>query len=59
MGKEKKEVKTENRSVTDPETVQEEIRTLAYQLFRECGCVHGHDVEHWLEAERRVHERPK
>ena len=24
----------------------------AYQLFLESGCVHGHDVEHWLRAER-------
>lgn len=57
MGKETKEVKKENHSVTDPETVQEEIRTLAHQLFCEGGCRHGRDVEHWLEAERRVLSR--
>mgnify|MGYP003395958882 CR=1 FL=1 len=38
----------------DQEAAQEEIRALAYQLFCECGCEYGHDLEHWLEAERRV-----
>ena len=59
MDKEKKEVTIENRSATDLETVQEEIRALAYQLFCECGCAHGHDVEHWLEAERQARSRHK
>lgn len=57
MGKEKQAVKKENPSVTDPEIVQDEIRALAYQLFCEGGCGHGRDVEHWVEAERRVLER--
>jgi DUF2934 family protein len=43
----------------DKENVQEEIRTLAYQLFCECGCEQGHDLEHWLEAERKVLEQLK
>lgn len=38
----------------DQDAAQEEIRALAYQLFCECGCEYGHDLEHWLEAERRV-----
>lgn len=59
MGKETKDVMKENQSVTGPETVQEEIRTLAYQLFCECGCTYGHDVEHWIEAERQVCSRQK
>lgn len=54
MSKEKKEVKKGNPSETGRETVQAEIRALAYELFCECGCAHGHDVEHWLEAERLV-----
>lgn len=57
MGKETKAVKKENQAVPDPEIVQEEIRALAYQLFCEGGCGHGHDVEHWIEAERRVQKR--
>lgn len=32
-------------------------RLLAYQLFCECGCAHGQDVEYRLEAERRVLEK--
>lgn len=43
----------------DQESVQDEIRNVAYQLFCECGCEHGYDLEHWLEAERRVLERLK
>ena len=54
MSKEKKEVKNGNPSETGRETVQAEICALAYALFCESGCTHGHDVEHWLEAERRV-----
>lgn len=38
----------------DQDAAQEEIRALAYQLFCECGYEYGHDLEHWLEAERRV-----
>jgi hypothetical protein len=56
MGKEKKsqETKEGNEPGTEREGAQEEIRALAYQLFCECGCEHGHDEDHWLEAERRV-----
>jgi hypothetical protein len=28
-----------------------EIARRAYELFLSRGAVHGHDVEHWLEAE--------
>lgn len=54
MSKEKKDAKTGNSSGTDCEIAQGDIRDLAYQLFCGQGCEHGHDVEHWLEAERRV-----
>ncbi len=37
--------------------LQQEIAQLAYTLFCQCGYEHGHDVEHWAEAERRVLER--
>lgn len=43
----------------DQDAAQEEIRTLAYQLFCECGCEQGHDLVHWLEAERKVVGRLK
>lgn len=37
--------------------LQEEIRRLAYTFYCEGGYEHGHDFEHWIEAERRVLER--
>ncbi len=49
----------EAEPTVDHEAIQEDIRTLAYQLFRECGCDGGHDLQHWLEGERRVLERLK
>lgn len=57
MSKEKKEATKGNLSGTNRKAAQEDIQALAYQLYCECGCAHGHDVEHWLEAERRVLER--
>lgn len=37
--------------------LQQEIEQLAYTFFCQCGYEHGHDLEHWAEAERRVLER--
>lgn len=45
----KKEVTSEPRVPTD-----EEISLRAHQLWLEHGCPHGHDVEHWLEAQRQL-----
>ena len=39
------------------EHLREQIEQLAYQLFCECGYEHGHDLEHWAEAERRIREQ--
>jgi Protein of unknown function (DUF2934) len=36
------------------ELTEEIIRKRAYQLFELHGCQHGHDMEHWLEAEAEV-----
>ena len=36
------------------ELTEEIIRKRAYELFELHGCQHGHDVEHWLEAEAEV-----
>ena len=36
------------------ELTEEIIRQRAYALFEAHGCEHGHDVEHWLEAEAQV-----
>jgi len=39
----------------------DEIRQLAYSLWQEEGCPHGHEVQHWLKAESiwQVKHRPK
>ena len=39
------------------EQLREQIEQLAYQFFCQCGYEHGHDLEHWAEAERRVFEQ--
>lgn len=39
------------------EQLQEEIQQLAYQFYCQCGNEHGHDLDHWVEAERLVLER--
>lgn len=41
----------------DQDQLREEIQQLAYTLFCRCGYEHGHDLEHWVEAERQVLER--
>lgn len=30
---------------------EEQIRSLAYNIWQEEGCPHGRNVEHWLKAE--------
>ncbi len=30
---------------------EDEIRIIAYHIWEEEGCCHGHDCEHWLKAE--------
>ena len=37
----------------DPQ-VMTRIQQRAYRLFEAGGCRHGHDLEHWLEAERQI-----
>jgi len=33
------------------DSAEQQIRMLAYQICEERGCVDGHDVDDWLEAE--------
>ena len=40
--------------VSSVELTEEIIRNRAYALFEAHGCLHGHDVEHWLAAEAEV-----
>jgi hypothetical protein len=37
----------------DPQLISR-IQQRAYVLFQACGCEHGHDLEHWLEAARQI-----
>jgi hypothetical protein len=32
----------------------EQIRVRAHQLWEQAGRPHGHDVEHWLQAEKEI-----
>lgn len=41
------------------ESMEEEIRSLAYQLYCESGYQDGRDHEHWLQAEQRVKAHKK
>ena len=41
------------------ESMEEEIRSLAYQLYCEGGYQDGHDFEHWLQAEQQVQAHKK
>jgi len=36
------------------ESMEDEIRSLAYQLYCEGGYQNGRDVEYWLQAEKQV-----
>lgn len=36
----------------------EDIACRAYELFLREGGRHGHDLDHWLEAERQILDRP-
>jgi len=37
--------------------IHDEIARVAYELYKERGRVHGHDLEDWLEAEKVVMEK--
>jgi Protein of unknown function (DUF2934) len=34
----------------------EDIEVRAYELYLDCGCGDGHELQHWLEAERQLSE---
>ena len=41
------------------EKLRGQIEQLAYTFYCQCGYEHGHDIEHWLEAEGRVLEHTR
>jgi hypothetical protein len=54
-----KQQKTASAPSTTRESMENEIRSLAYQLYCEGGYQDGRDLEYWLEAEQRVMVRRK
>jgi Protein of unknown function (DUF2934) len=32
----------------------EDVQVRAYELYLECGCEGGHELQHWLEAEAEI-----
>jgi Protein of unknown function (DUF2934) len=49
-----KQQKAAGESSTTRGSTEDEIRSLAYQLYCEGGYQDGRDSEYWLEAEQRV-----
>ena len=37
-----------------PDQAQPTIAHRAYTLYEQRGCIHGHDLEDWFEAERQI-----
>ena len=54
-----KQHKAAGESSTTRDSMEDEIRSLAYQLYCEGGYQDGRDSEYWLEAEQRVMVRRK
>lgn len=58
MSKQYKEVSQvsneETEEIIRSELTEEIIRNRAYQLFKDRGYEHGHDVDDWLQAEAEV-----
>jgi hypothetical protein len=46
-----KKIKNEKTITADE---GEKIRQRAYEIWEACGCPHGEDAMHWLQAEREV-----
>ena len=54
-----KQQKTTGSPATAPESMEDEIRFLAYQLYCEGGYQNGRDLEYWLKAEQQTKVRRK
>ncbi len=46
--------KTSKKEIT---LTQEQIAKRAYEIWLARGCEHGHDAEHWVEAERQLRQQ--
>lgn len=54
-----KQNKTAGAPPVTVESMEDQIRSLAYQLYCEGGYQDGRDTEHWLQAEQQVLTRGK
>jgi len=54
-----KQPKAAGETSATHESMEDEIRSLAYQLYCEGGYQNGRDVEYWLQAEQNVWARRK
>ena len=45
---------TGRESESEWQPKREDIEERAYELYLECGCNGGHDLEHWLAAEEEL-----
>ena len=61
LGMEDREHEAAESDKTKPQLAnasgREEIRQRAYELHLERGCVHGSDLDDWLQAERELAEK--
>lgn len=39
------------------EPTRDQIAKRAYEIWLARGCEHGHDLDHWIEAERQLRKR--
>jgi len=44
-------------AITEAQTLEEQIRQCAYELYEERGREDGHDLDDWLRAEEQVTQR--
>ena len=51
--REPESVRSRTAESQDPQVIAK-IQQRAYRLFEARGFEHGHDLEHWLEAERQI-----
>ena len=49
-----KQNKAAGTSAVTVESMEDQIRSLAYHLYCEGGYQDGHDLEHWLQAEEQL-----
>ena len=54
-----KQNKAAGTSAVTVESMEDQIRSLAYQLYCEGGYQNGYELAHWLQAEQQILTRGK